>query len=867
MSDLPEAFLASLDEMEQEQGVNSVLQSLPTVVNDKANPRSIKEILDLIALIEKHQAEAGTFKWFEEPYTIDTLPKHKAFFAASNDYNEICFLAANRVGKEVRISEPVLTPSGWKVIGDLAIGDEVSVHNGTTARVTGVFDQGIKDIYRVWFNDGSYVDCGLDHQWKCKGPEERFRKSSLSYGKWKTATLRDIIEHVGMEPKAARRYSIPVVSALSFEDKDLPIDPYTLGVFLGDGSIKTNVTLHTEDPEILNYIEWKTHKKVKDGTDRCPAYSFKDKRGVLRELGLFGKGSYDKFVPEIYKHHPRRLEVLQGLMDTDGYTNGHHSEFVSVSEQLARDVVDLCRSLGIRCTLKEKKTSWTYKGEYKKSTAWRVSIWTTEVPLFKLNRKAAKQRYGTPKNGTENVIVKIEHVGKDYARCIEVDSADHTYIISNYVVTHNTICGTYALACHLTGLYPDWWPGRKFDKPINAWAIGQDARATRDTLQKELIGGIGQWGTGMIPANCLGKFLALHGTPSAIDTVMVKHVSGGWSQLGFKNCQQDIKSFMGTARDVILGDEEIPLDIYNECNIRTATTNGLILLTFTPLEGLTPLVVNFCKRADYLVGAKPIVAVDQDIEGIGEDGEQTVGHATSKAVIQAGWDDVPWLDEATKIRLLDDTPLHLRDARSKGLPAMGSGNVYSVPVEQILEEPFAIPESWPRMYGLDVGWNRTAAVWGALDPATDIVHIYDQHYRGQEEPFVHAFNIKARGDWIHGVIDPAARGRGQADGKRLWNDYKDLGLILFEAKNEVESGILNVQQRLQTGRLRIFKTCVDVQKEYMLYRRDKHGRVIKENDHALDALRYIINNLERMISKAEISNMAGVNYHATKYNI
>lgn len=865
---LPKEFLDSLESFNNEtDGAWMNIQAQLPVYNNstKMDAKSIREILDLVAFIEKQEAEKGTFKWFESPYGIETLPKHKAFFDASAKYNEICFLAANRVGKEVRISEPVLTPSGWKIIGDLVIGDEVSVHNGTTARVTGVFDQGIKDIYRVWFNDGSYVDCGLDHQWKCKGPEERFRKSSLSYGKWKTATLRDIIEHVGMKPKAARRYSIPVVSALSFEDKDLPIDPYTLGVFLGDGSIKTNVTLHTEDPEILNYIEWKTHKKVKDGTDRCPAYSFKDKRGVLRELGLFGKGSYDKFVPEIYKHHPRRLEVLQGLMDTDGHTNGHHSEFVSVSEQLARDVVDLCRSLGIRCTLKEKKTSWTYKGEYKKSTAWRVSIWTTEVPLFKLNRKAAKQRYGTPKKGTENVIVKIEHVGKDYARCIEVDSADHTYIISNYVVTHNTICGTYAMACHLTGIYPEWWEGRRFDRPVMAWAIGKDARATRDTLQKELLGGIGEWGTGMIPAHALGKFFALQGTPQAIDVVQVKHISGGWSQLGFKNCQQDVGSFMGTARDVILGDEEIPLDIYNECNVRTATTNGIIMLTFTPLEGLTPLVVNFCKKADYLVGAKPIVAVDQDLDT--EEADQAVGFHTSKAVIQAGWDDVPWLDEETKHRLLEDTPLHLREARSKGLPAMGAGNVYSVPVESVLEEPFAIPEQWPRMYGLDVGWNRTAAVWGALDPTTDTIHIFDEHYRGKEEPPLHAYAIQARGDWIHGVIDPAANGRSQVDGQRLVQNYKDLGLILFNAKNEVESGILNVQQRLQSGRLKIFKTCVNLQKEYMLYRRDRNGRVIKENDHALDALRYIVNNLERMISKAEVKNMSGVSYRATRYNI
>lgn len=430
-----------------------------------------------------------------------------------------------------------------------------------------------------------------------------------------------------------------------------------------------------------------------------------------------------------------------------------------------------------------------------------------------------------------------------------------------------SVCGAYALSCHLTGIYPDWWEGRKFDRPISAWAVGKDARAVRDTLQKELIGGIGEFGTGMLPAHTLGKFFALQGTPQAIDIIKVKHISGGWSEMGFKNYQQDIGSFMGTSKDVILCDEEVPLDIYNECNIRTATTKGLMLLTFTPLDGLTPLVVNFCKRADYLVGTKPIVAIDQDTVDLDEDGNQAVGFATSKAVIQAGWDDVPWLDEETKQRLLDDTPMHLREARCKGLPAMGSGNVYSVPVEAVLCDPFAIPETWPKMYALDVGWNRTAAAWAALDPGTDTLYVYDEHYLGQEVPAIHAYAILSRGKWIPGVIDPASRGRSQVDGQKLIQNYKDLGLDLRPANNEFESGILTVAQRLVAGKIKIFKTCVNLQKEYMLYRRDKHGKVIKENDHALDCVRYICNNLNRMASRRDMDSIKNLNYTTTRYQI
>lgn len=450
--------------------------------------------------------------------------------------------------------------------------------------------------------------------------------------------------------------------------------------------------------------------------------------------------------------------------------------------------------------------------------------------------------------------------GKDYP--------ERLFMASNR--SGKSVAGAFELTCHLTGEYPTWWNGRVFDCPINAWACGKDAKATRDTAQRELIGGIGQWGMGMIPAHKLGKFWNLQGTPQAIDTIQVKHKSGGWSILQFKNYQQDVGTYMGSAQHVVWMDEECPLELYNEANIRTAIVSGgegggIMLVTFTPLEGLTPMVVNFCKKADFLVGAKPIVAVDQTASFEESDAE----YATidrNKAVIQLGWDDVPWLTAEVKQRLLDDTPIYLRDARSKGIPAMGSGSVYPIPVEEVLVAPFAIPDSWPRMYALDVGWNRTAVLWGALDPATDTLYIYDEHYLGQQTPPVHAYAIRSRGEWITGVIDPASRGRSQVDGQKLKTNYKDLGLTLFDAKNEFESGILNVTQRLVASKIKVFRTLVNFQKEYLLYRRDKNGKVIKEDDHLLDCLRYIVNNLNRMSSKADLS-FQRIKYAPPRYNI
>jgi phage terminase large subunit-like protein len=431
-----------------------------------------------------------------------------------------------------------------------------------------------------------------------------------------------------------------------------------------------------------------------------------------------------------------------------------------------------------------------------------------------------------------------------------------------------SIAGCYELSCHLTGEYPIWWAGHRFDHPIYAWAMGKDARSVRDTAQRELLGGIGEWGTGMIPAHRLGKFFGLQGTPQAIDIIKIKHKSGGWSELGFKNYQQDIGSFMGTSRHVVWADEECPMEIYNECNVRCATVGGIMLVTFTPLEGLTSMVVNFCKRADFLMGAKPIVAMDVEEETREwAEAEQSVGRETAKAVIQAGWADAPWLSEGMKQRLLDDTPEYLKAAREFGTPAMGQGNVYPIPLEQILVDPIKIPDNWPRMYALDVGWNRTAAIWGALDPVTDTIYFYDEHYQGKEMPAVHAYAILSRGKWINGVIDPAARGHSPTDGQKLIKMYKDMGLTLYPAKNEVESGILMLSQRFQAGKAKVFKTLVNFQKEYLMYRRDKHGKVIKENDHLLDGARYIVNNMNRMSSSSEQSLMKGMKYDTTRYRI
>lgn len=234
----------------------------------------------------------------------------------------------------------------------------------------------------------------------------------------------------------------------------------------------------------------------------------------------------------------------------------------------------------------------------------------------------------------------------------------------------------------------------------------------------------------------------------------------------------------------------------------------------------------------------------------------------AKSVITIAWSEVPHLSEEEKKSYLASIPPHLRRARTEGVPYLGAGAIYSsfVTVESISIEPIPLPDHWARCFGQDVGWNRTAALWSAWDKDADIVYVYSEHYMAQEEPVIHANAIKGhdargksswgvlRAPWIPGVIDPASRGRSQIDGKRLVEAYKSLGLDLEFADNSVEAGILEVWNRLSTGRLKVFNTLVNFFSEYRLYRRDAKGKVVKEKDHLMDCLRYLImSGLQRAI--------------------
>ena len=196
--------------------------------------------------------------------------------------------------------------------------------------------------------------------------------------------------------------------------------------------------------------------------------------------------------------------------------------------------------------------------------------------------------------------------------------------------------------------------------------------------------------------------------------------------------------------------------------------------------------------------------------------------------------------------LWDMIPEFEQDARSKGIPSLGSGNVYHTSVTKLMVPDFDIPTHWPRIYGMDVGWNCTAAVWltkniDKENPSHRTIYVYFTYKKGKLEPSEHAEGIKdVSGAWVRGYIDAAARGRSQKDGQQLIRNYRDCGLQLSATISSVIGGVEKCRLMMNGEAIKVFASCKDFWEEYRKYRRDLNGNIVKKNDHVMDSFRYAI---------------------------
>ena len=399
----------------------------------------------------------------------------------------------------------------------------------------------------------------------------------------------------------------------------------------------------------------------------------------------------------------------------------------------------------------------------------------------------------------------------------------------------NRIGKTTAAGCeltyHLTGAYPKWWKGVRYALPQEWWVCGKYSATVKDILQKTLLGPVGDFGSGLIPKNLLDldTMTAAKKADTGITDFRVKHITGGYSQVGFRSYDQGRKAFEGTERCIWL-DEEPPLDVYQECLMRTMTrSNGdgesMLMMTFTPLEGMSDTVFNFLgEEGDYIT-----------------EGEKGPGKFYSRIEME----DVPHLSEETRKEILDSFPAYQREAREKGIPQLGAGVVYPVDPARVFIESIPIPEHWKRCFAMDFGFkDPTAILWAAVDPESGVTYVYAESYLADLPPMVHASIIDAHhkraGFVIPGVCDPSGGGSSTADGKHTRNIYStEYNVKLLSAINSIEPGISTVLNALVTDKLKIFNICSFTKKEFLLYRRNEKGKPIGA-DHAMDTLRYLM---------------------------
>ena len=399
-----------------------------------------------------------------------------------------------------------------------------------------------------------------------------------------------------------------------------------------------------------------------------------------------------------------------------------------------------------------------------------------------------------------------------------------------------TVSGGAEWAIHLTGRYPDWWEGAYFDRPVAFWAAGVTGDATRDNPQRILVGPPQieeKWGTGMIPKECLLSVARGRYAVNAIDSVVVRWGGGGDIQakesiLSFKTYEQGREKWQGPTLDGVWYDEEPPLDIYSEG--KTRTNNGQLgnftQVTFTPLLGMSNVVRRFTM-------------------------EKPAGTAVTTMSIY----DALHYTRAQADQILAGYPEHERDARGHGIPVLGSGAVFPILESEIVCDPFDIPHWWPRIAGIDFGWDHpTAAAWLAHDTDTDTIYVYADYRVSRQVVALHVDALRARGPWIPWAWpQDGYQVKDAKEGEQLQALYRKSGLNMlaqhaqFEtsatvgertaSKVSVEAGLQDMLSRMRTGRWKVFKTCTSWLEEYRTYHR-KDGVVVKEYDDVISASRY-----------------------------
>ncbi len=362
-------------------------------------------------------------------------------------------------GKAQPLYSKVLTPNGFVQMKDISIGDKIIGDNGEEYNVAGVYPQGIKEIYEIMFSDGSTTRCSKEHLWKIQTPYDR------AYNKYQIIELQDILNKplytIGKDGYKKYNYYIPMTNSVKFKEKNVYIDPYLLGVMIGDGNLEykgsIKLSLYEDDiAEKINNILKKDNFELRMESEDKKDYRIFDNnlnprtfikgellhrlKIELENLQLIDKKSYEKFIPEQYLFNSveNRIKLLQGLMDTDGEVRNETYTYSTTSIQLAEDIQFLIQSLGGTCKISERQTFYTYNNiKQKGRISYRLNIKMAKG-ILPFSSKKHTLKYKFCQTQARRTIRQIKFVGKEECQCIMVDSNSHLYLTDNFIVTHNT---------------------------------------------------------------------------------------------------------------------------------------------------------------------------------------------------------------------------------------------------------------------------------------------------------------------------------------------------------------------------------------------------------------------------------------------
>lgn len=405
-----------------------------------------------------------------------------------------------------------------------------------------------------------------------------------------------------------------------------------------------------------------------------------------------------------------------------------------------------------------------------------------------------------------------------------------------------TMAGGYEMAMHLTGEYPDWYEGKRFEHPIRAWAAGNSGETTRDNPQRLLLGDTpDQWGEGSIPASHILDVKRAKGVSDGADIVTVRHKSGGTSFVKFKTYDQGREKWQGVPIHVLWCDEEPPADIWSEGTTRTNATNGIAYITATPLLGMTEVVRMFYPEP-----------IDRS------------KHITQMTIYDAKHYSQEQIEE-----IIAKTPAHELEARTEGKPLLGEGLVFPVDRSVLSVDPFEIPTHWKQIIGLDFGWDHpTAAAKCAWDVDADVFYVTALHKESRQVIPVHAAAIRAFGPhpvaWPHDGFK-----HDMASGLQLSQQYAqcDLKMLPEHATNltggfGLEAPVQELLEAMLGGRLKIFSHLQALFQEISQYHR-KNGKIVASYDDAISAVRYawMMRRFAKPENKRQIPKSSGRDYN------